>query len=812
MNYDFLMPMPKQIIKKGGVFNKPDSFLAFQEFSSDKIAKALSDMSIQETASQELSAFIISKTDIIPKEGYLLQVLNDKIHIEASCERGAFYAIKTLKQLWRNSKSLEQVEISDSPDLPMRAVHITLGSGNMPTFERLKEMIPLFADYKLNTFIIEYDDRFPWEKHPKLVHKDALSKIEIMELIKIASDNFIEIIPLLDSLGHAQQYLIHEEYAHLKELSDNTEEMCASNPDTLKFMKELWEEVLDLHSDSRFAHITGDETFRMGGFCPECKKYANEGRLAELFVDYYKNLSDWIILQGKTPIIWGDMLIKYPEKIDEFSRDIWINDWAYFGIDEDSWDFYMDKKNPEGKSSKERDEIFNPYWMQDGDEKLTPYPFYKFFKDKGFNTLAATAISAEAGPAYPLASSRSRFANNKRFAESAVKNNGEGLTVTFWSSAGMIEGAWLGLLSAADFSWHSRVEEYEKFAQRFSLSFLDKSASFSKELIDLDKKVFREKRGFLSLEKTIDNCTEFMTKVPEDNTNSFSGKYLDILVSVNKLNDFDRQTEELTQQLGQMFIGAGDDIVIDLKNIANTSLNDSISPNAPLFSIESGEKYIYDGKFKIDADALLKIDTTSQTVKELSIDKLCDSLLFITMCHSAAPGETVAVMQLKYEDDSLIDFSFVAAENTADWWGEQNCSAALVAWEGESEMRDPINAYLSKWQNPAPNKKITSVSFVSKSQNSAMLILGISARQNSSTTFLNAACIKEKVDSLYERLNKIEVNLWRVYKEIMSIGDMETAIEKLLSQRIQKLKNINSLYKHATFYKENKHSKILVEV
>ena len=90
-----------------------------------------------------------------------------------------------------------------------------------PKLNYLKEVIKTLSEYKINTLVIEYGDKFAYEKHPALNHKESFSKDEIRELIDFANRHYIEIIPLLQSLGHLDYLLVHKEYVHLKE-SKNT--------------------------------------------------------------------------------------------------------------------------------------------------------------------------------------------------------------------------------------------------------------------------------------------------------------------------------------------------------------------------------------------------------------------------------------------------------------------------------------------------------------------------------------------------------------------------------------------------------------
>ena len=271
-----LIPLPKKIEKKKGSFSIPQPLSVYQNFDSKIITEFFKEQNFKKVSSFNKSKLLLSieknlkelknVDKELKEEGYLLEIKKENIQIKAINEKGIFYGLQTLNQLIENKKKLENIKIIDFPDMKFRGVHLNLEK-YMPTFEKIKELIIKFASYKINSFVIEYDDRFPWEKHPAISHPEAYSKEQIKELISIAAKNFIEIIPLLDSLGHAQQYLKHNTYSYLKELPDRIDEMCPSNPKTLKFIKELWSEVLEIHKSSKYVHISGDEVFRMGEFC-----------------------------------------------------------------------------------------------------------------------------------------------------------------------------------------------------------------------------------------------------------------------------------------------------------------------------------------------------------------------------------------------------------------------------------------------------------------------------------------------------------------------------------------------------------------
>ena len=62
------------------------------------------------------------------QEGYILEVLKDKINIKASSGKGAFYAIQSLRQLIEfNPEGIPCMKIEDAPRFSYRGMHLDVG-------------------------------------------------------------------------------------------------------------------------------------------------------------------------------------------------------------------------------------------------------------------------------------------------------------------------------------------------------------------------------------------------------------------------------------------------------------------------------------------------------------------------------------------------------------------------------------------------------------------------------------------------------------------------------------------------------------
>ncbi len=793
MDCNSIIPKPRNIQSGGKYLKITEDFNCVDGFGSARLAREVAALA-GETGVKTLLAIkpvqenIAGSDDLeIQREAYRLSIREDRIEIQAADERGAFYGLKTLRQLLAGETEIRTVEISDWPDLKMRGFHITLGDGFMPTVEHAKEVIENLSNFKLNTLVLEYDDRFPWQKHHAICHRNAYTRAELQSLLQTAVDNFIEVIPLLDSLGHAERYLVHKEYEHLKELPDHISEMCASNPATLQFMQELWSEVLEFHPDARYAHITGDEVFRQGGFCPECQKYADDGTLAKLFTKYYTDLSRWIIAHGKIPIIWGDMLIKYPEDLANFPRDIMINDWWYCGNDGHP-EAPCIAVNPEGVCDEARKKLFDRYWRQDDSGKYHPYPFYKFFKDNGFKCIAGTAASEENGGRSPLSSFKFRFENNKNFSRTVLENHGEGVLITYWNNNGPVAGAWQGIAAGADFSWHVRQERYSEFMERFAASFLGQSRTFAQKLMALDECVYHDAAA--------------QVEIPESAGMAASPvvcDYMKMLRMTASMNLFDRELRALTESIYSADF-AGDSHPLNLSGAANSSAGNCMSATVAAFKLPSGEKNFCGIKFHLpDQNTLAYIRVAAgEQLMPLKVNACYDAVAFFSNAYQARKDTVIAAMKILYADGTSGEIKFVSGVNTADWWGHPKALAdGIAAWSGYNEESNKFSGYMTVWRNPYPERKIAALEFRPLSQSAHLVVLGVSGIRLAGSGYVlrQEQAYQRTITDMERHLEALESGLRNIYAGLMPAGEVEAALKPFVQPRSNSIAYVKSLYK-----------------
>ena len=151
-----------------------------------------------------------------------------------------------------------------------KVVHLDL-KGAPPKLAYLKELFPLIWKAGGNALLIEYEDMFPYSG--SIVNASALnaySKKQIKELISLATDNHLEIIPLVQTFGHMEHVLKLEEFSYLREMEPYPQSICPSNNKSFQIIATMIDQIMALHSESRFIHIGCDEVFQLG-MCSVCR-------------------------------------------------------------------------------------------------------------------------------------------------------------------------------------------------------------------------------------------------------------------------------------------------------------------------------------------------------------------------------------------------------------------------------------------------------------------------------------------------------------------------------------------------------------
>lgn len=216
-----------------------------------------------------------------------------------------------------------------APVVAVRGIHLDL-KGVPPTPRRLLEILDLMAEVRLNAVLVEWEDMYPWKKHPELRNETAYTPAQVKRFLAHARSLGIEVIPLVQSFGHMENVLLKEKFKHLRELEDDCRDVCPMKPGSGGVMKELIDDILETHAGyiERF-HLGGDEAWSLGT-CPECRRYVRRHGREGLYLYHIEPLLRHLTARDVRPILWDDMMRQWPKRaLVRLGRQADLMAWSY---------------------------------------------------------------------------------------------------------------------------------------------------------------------------------------------------------------------------------------------------------------------------------------------------------------------------------------------------------------------------------------------------------------------------------------------------------------------------------------------------
>lgn len=275
----------------------------------------------------------------LPREGYLLKISEDGIRITGN-EGGIWYGLQTLLQIISQKGAvLPAMEIQDAPDIKERGFYFDCSRGRIPKLSWLKELVDKMAYYKLNQLQLYIEHTYLFRGMTELWRDDTpLTAEEIMELDRYCLERGIELIPSLSSFGHLYKLLSSHSYAHLCELENSAGKpfsligrmhhhtIDATNPESIQLIKGLIAEYMELFTSQKF-NLCADETFDLGK--GRAKTAVEEKGKDRVYIDFVKEIAEFIAENGRIPMFWGDIISDFPEMIHELPENIICLNWGY---------------------------------------------------------------------------------------------------------------------------------------------------------------------------------------------------------------------------------------------------------------------------------------------------------------------------------------------------------------------------------------------------------------------------------------------------------------------------------------------------
>ncbi|MGQ9729766.1 MAG: glycoside hydrolase family 20 zincin-like fold domain-containing protein [Candidatus Zipacnadales bacterium] len=292
---------------------------------------------------------LASRVAEIGDEGYILRVTPQRLVLVARSARGVYYGLHSLLAAIDAETRVPAeaaapcCEVVDWPSFAYRGASVSNPTSRWGhpndawmDVQRFNDFVyRTFARQKLNKLVFIVGEGMEFESHPELRAPHAWSKAEIKAFLDFARDNYIEVIPLVTVLGHANWFTVR--HRELVEPGNDHNIACVRLPETNALISEVFEEVIDLFEPTTF-HIGMDEcwwtTLNLpeAERCPRCKTDWPD-IVAEQAIRYH----DLLAQHGIRAMMWGDMLL--PEHnggppyhtaraLERIPKDMLIANWS----------------------------------------------------------------------------------------------------------------------------------------------------------------------------------------------------------------------------------------------------------------------------------------------------------------------------------------------------------------------------------------------------------------------------------------------------------------------------------------------------
>ncbi|NOX55707.1 MAG: family 20 glycosylhydrolase, partial [Planctomycetes bacterium] len=263
------------------------------------------------------------------EEDYRLCVQPDGVLIAAKGPAGLLHGAATLCQLIRANRrgaAIPCLQIDDWPSLRWRAFQDDLTRGPSTRLEQLKRDVARGALLKLNIFTYYMEYQFAYSRHPKIGPPDgSLTPQELAALVRHAQPLGVHILGNQQSFAHMHHILAMEEYAHLRE---DERTLSPVKEETYRFLDDLYADVLPL-LPFEFFNVCCDETWGLGTKGPS-QELAERIGPGGVYVRHLLRVHELVHGKyGKRMMMWGDIILKHPDKLRLIPKDVIMLTWGY---------------------------------------------------------------------------------------------------------------------------------------------------------------------------------------------------------------------------------------------------------------------------------------------------------------------------------------------------------------------------------------------------------------------------------------------------------------------------------------------------
>lgn len=322
----FLFPRPQEIKMCPDLFPRPSSFPYFVEDHSLQVSVShfLNKRLFQVETPKE-ALFWVRREKLCHPEAYRLKITPSQVILSGNQPVAIFHGIQTFLQILDSHEyghNLPCLEIEDFPVLDRRGFMLDVSRCKVPTMETLYSLIDLLSRLHINELQLYIEHTFAFKEHNQVWQNASPFTAEEIRLIdRYCEERFIELVPNLNSFGHFERWLRHDQYKHLAECPDGFKRenpyilrdhgtTLKPNQESLDFIDSLYTEYLPNFSSKKF-NVGMDEPWELGqGWSREKVKKMGKDRV---YLAHLEGIRQLVEAHGKEMQFWADVLLENPE-------------------------------------------------------------------------------------------------------------------------------------------------------------------------------------------------------------------------------------------------------------------------------------------------------------------------------------------------------------------------------------------------------------------------------------------------------------------------------------------------------------------
>ena len=307
----------------------------------------------------------------------------------------------------------------------------------------------------------EWEDKFAYPSHPEIGAPGAFTMEEMQDFTRYAQKYHVQIVPLVQGLGHVSFILKWPQFKDLREVPASNWEFCPLKEGSYDLLFDLWTDAIKATPGSKYIHIGSDETYELGQG-PQCSQKAKEIGEKGLYQLFINKAAKYLQGKGREVMAWEAPMSwtqgSSPAKdITPVKGLVMTESYNY--------------ETPGYKYVKEARKEGYKVFAYDPNPQVVPLMVpYMFERREGTDGRSAGALE-----------------RSYRFISSAaVSGDYDGMINTSWDDDGLHNQMWMmSFINSAEYSWSGSKPTLDEFKTSYFKNYYGDAAMNMEELFYL---------------------------------------------------------------------------------------------------------------------------------------------------------------------------------------------------------------------------------------------------------------------------------------------------------------------------------------